>query len=62
VITINQSIFNALGEGSVNQNIVEASAEIMAAETTIQIKAAVERYKNFVLIEARGLEMKQARV
>jgi RNase P/RNase MRP subunit p30 len=58
---INQSVFAAIGEGSINQNIVEAAAEIIAAETPKQVVAAVQRYKNFVLIAARGLEMQAAR-
>jgi hypothetical protein len=55
--TINQSVFDALGEGSINQNIVDAAAEIIAAETPKQTVQAVSRFKNFVLIAARGLEM-----
>jgi hypothetical protein len=45
---INQSVFDAIGEGFINQNIVDAAAEIIAAETPKQVVAAVQRYKNFV--------------
>jgi hypothetical protein len=59
--TINNSVFQALGEGFIKTEIVEAAAEIIAAEKPSQEAQAVRRFRNFVLIAARGLEMQGAR-
>jgi hypothetical protein len=59
--TINQYVFDALGEGVINQNIVDALAEIMVATSPKETVKAVSKFKNYALIAARGLEMKQVR-
>jgi len=60
--TINNSVFQALGEGFIKTEILEAAAEIVAAENPIQEAQAVSRFRNFVLIAAKGLEMQGAGV
>jgi hypothetical protein len=58
-MTISNSVFKVIGDGVLNQDIVDASSEIIAANTIEETIKAVKKYKNLVLISARLEDIKK---